>query len=148
MAVAEMLKLNLAAMSYDRDGILNALQRSGAAEIKKHCETPSAHPLSTDSGELKSYLARVENALGVLSEEVDGYNKDNKIKSDELKDGFAVSYSEFVGAADFKAAADELTDKIYGYEAERKSLNSEKAKIERELKTAEIYSEVCEPFEK
>ena len=101
MAVAEMLKLNLAAMSYDRDGILNALQRSGAAEIKKHCETPSAHPLSTDSGELKSYLARVENALGVLSEEVDGYNKDNKIKSDELKDGFAVSYSEFVCAADF-----------------------------------------------
>ena len=80
MAVAEMLKLNLAAMSYDRDGILNALQRSGAAEIKKHCETPSAHPLSTDSGELKIYLARVENALGVLSEEVDGNNKDNKIR--------------------------------------------------------------------
>ena len=33
MAIAEMQKLNLVALSYDRDGILNALQRTGAVEV-------------------------------------------------------------------------------------------------------------------
>lgn len=146
MAVAEMQKLNLVAMSYDRDGILNALQRSGAAEIKQHCETANTRPLTAECDGLKSYLARLENALTVLCEEVDGYNKDNKIKSDDLKDGFAVSYSEFVNAVNFKGAADGLTDKIYAYEAERKSLLSEKVKLERELKTTEIYSGLETPF--
>ena len=35
-----MQKLNLVAMSYDRDGVLDALQRTGAAEIKEHRDLP------------------------------------------------------------------------------------------------------------
>ena len=39
MAIAEMRKLNLVAMSYDKDIILNALQRTGAVEVKLHADT-------------------------------------------------------------------------------------------------------------
>ena len=38
MAIAEMQKLNVAALAYDRDKILNSLQWTGATEIKLHSE--------------------------------------------------------------------------------------------------------------
>ena len=43
--IAEMKKLNLAAMSYDREKVLNALQRTGAAEVKCHTPVESVSPL-------------------------------------------------------------------------------------------------------
>ena len=39
MAIAEMQKFNLVAMSYDKEAVLNALQRTGAVEVKLHAET-------------------------------------------------------------------------------------------------------------
>ena len=82
MAVAEMGKLNLAAMSYDKDGILNALQRTGATEIKLHCETQYSVPLQADCEELRSRLSRAENALSVLLIHAEEYCKQAKIKAD------------------------------------------------------------------
>ena len=49
MAVAEMRKLNLVAMSYDKDRILNALQRTGAAEIKSAEEKENTLPAEDGS---------------------------------------------------------------------------------------------------
>ena len=42
MAIAKISKLNLVAMSYDKDAILNALSRSNAVEVKTHTETEYA----------------------------------------------------------------------------------------------------------
>ena len=98
MAIAEMSKLNLVAMSYDRDRILNALQRTNATEVKLQYEAENTVALSADNEQLKAYLGRIESALDSLCAETDAYNKDRKIKSDVLKDGFEVSYSEFMGA--------------------------------------------------
>ena len=39
MAIAEMRKLNLIAMSYDKGVIFDALQRTGAVEVKLHADT-------------------------------------------------------------------------------------------------------------
>ncbi|MFR1983369.1 MAG: hypothetical protein ACLS4Z_06250 [Christensenellaceae bacterium] len=81
MAIAEMRKLNLVAMSYDKDIILNALQRTGAVEVKLHADTENTVALPAGGEELRAYLASVEAALSVLSTEVENYNKNNNIKS-------------------------------------------------------------------
>lgn len=146
MAVAEMKKLNLVAMSYDRDAILNALQRTGSAEVKRHYEAEETAALALDGGELKEYLARTESALGLICAEVESFNGDNKIKSDALKDGFFVSYTDFMAAAGLKDTADGVVKSVTALDGERKALLSERAKLARTLRTAEVYGELSEPF--
>lgn len=146
MAVAEMSKLNLVAMGYERDKLLNALQKTGATEIKTHYEAENTKPVSVNAERLTEYLARVDGALNLLSAEILVYNKDNKIKSDDLKDGFTVSYREFMGANALKEECDALVEKINGLFDERRELAAEKAKTERTLAAAEIYAGVEEKF--
>ena len=79
---------------------------------------------------------------------VNAYNKENKIKSDELKDGFVVSYNDFMSAENLKAEVTALAERVYALASERKSLFNEISKTEREAAAAGIYSELTEPFEK
>lgn len=146
MAVAEMKKLNLVAMSYDRDRLLNALQKTGATEIKSHYEVENTTVLYDNSEDLREYSNRVDGALGLLCAEIDAYNKDNKIKTDDLKDGFTVSLREFRGAGDLKEECDALTDKINSLFDERREVAAGRAKAARLRETAEIYSGVKEKF--
>lgn len=146
MAVAEMQKLNLVAMSYDRDGILNALQKTGATEIKTHYEAENTSVLCEDTEELSARVNRVDGALNLLCAEVDAYNKDNKVKSDDLKDGFTVSYREFRGANSLKEECEAVVDKVNGLFDERRELTARKTKLERSLDAASIYSAVGEKF--
>ena len=146
MAIAEMSKLNLVAMSYDRDRILNALQRTNATEVKLQYEAENTVALSADNEQLKAYLGRIESALDSLCAETDAYNKDRKIKSDVLKDGFEVSYSEFMGAKEKREEADALVAKIEGLEGRKKELNTELTKLRRTIFSAEIYAAVHEPL--
>ena len=64
--IAEMKKLNLAAMSYDREKVLNALQRTGAAEVKCHTPVESVSPLPFAGDELRARLSASEAALAAL----------------------------------------------------------------------------------
>ncbi len=146
MAVAEMQKLNLVAMSYDKNEILNALQKTGATEIKTHYEAENTSVLSEDLEGLTARVNRVDAALNLLVPEVDAYNKDNKVKSDELKDGFSVSYREFMGANSLQEECDGLVGNINRLFDERRELTAKKAKLQKSLETAEIYSEVEEKF--
>lgn len=144
MAVAEMKKLNLVAMSYEKDGILNALQRTGATEIKTHYEAENTFVVSEDCNELRDELNSLESALSLLCAEVDAYNKDNKIKTEELKDGFSVSYTEFMCASALKSDCAQLLGKINGFYDERRELSVTRAKLLKTAETAEIYSVVKE----
>ena len=146
MAVAEMRKLNLVAMSYDRDEILNALQRTGAAEIKSHTCTENAVPLELDGSALSEAAARTERALEILEAGIDEYNKENKIKTDDLKNGFTVTYSEFMSAGYSKERADAVTERIFSLDAERKMLTGRISKLGEDLASATIYSKLLRPF--
>lgn len=146
MAIAEMSKLNLVAMSYDKDDVLNALQKTNASEIKLHKAEENTLPATEDFDELLSYLSETEAALEYLSAEIETYNKENKIKSDSLSDGFSVSFTEFMAAKDFKEQADSLTAKINDMQRQRKELYSELTKLRRTKSSAEIYSTVEEPL--
>jgi len=144
VAVAEMKKLNLVAMSYEKDGILNALQRTGATEIKTHYEVENTSVVSEDCNGLRDELNSLESALSLLCAEVDAYNKDNKIKTEELKDGFSVSYTEFMCASALKSDCAQLVGKINGLYDERRELSVSRAKLLKTAETAEIYSVVKE----
>lgn len=146
MAVAEMSKLNLVAMSYDRDRLLNALQRTGATEVKTHYEVENTSPVTENSESLSGQVNRIDGALNLLAAEVSAYNKDNKVKTDDLKDGFSVSYREFIGANSLKEECDAVVDKINLLFDERRTLAAEKTKLERAQSTSEIYACVTEKF--
>ncbi|MGN0813993.1 MAG: V-type ATP synthase subunit I [Candidatus Coproplasma sp.] len=146
MAIAEMSKLKLVAMSYDRDKILNALQRTNATEIKLQYEDGNIVAMSSDCEQLKGYLSSIEDALSCVSAATETYNKDNKIKSDVLKDGFEVTYSEFMSAKDKKEEIDALVRDINRLEERKKALNSELGGVRRTVSSAQIYAAVKTPL--
>ncbi|MDE7296078.1 MAG: hypothetical protein K2N84_02315 [Clostridia bacterium] len=146
MAVVEMGKLNLVAMSYEKDKVLNALQRTGATEIKLHSQTEYAAPMTADCESLKEYLSGLEDALSKITDSVKQYAAQYKIKSDLPKDGCEISYSEFIGAKDFKAEADETVKEVNRLLEEQKKCSAELTKVKRTLAEAEIYASVEQPL--
>ena len=146
MALAEIEKLNLIAMSYDRDKLLNALQKTGATEIKLQNETEYSFVLQLDCETLRGELSRAETALGILAAQTERYNKEHKIKSDELKDGFAVTYSEFMAGGEKAAETQTLIDRITQLSSRGKQLETELVKLKRALEEAELFGSVSEPL--
>ena len=140
-----MSKINLVGMSYDRDKILNALQRTQATEIKLHSETENTMPLETDTEALRDRLLKGETALEVLLSRVENHYKEQKIKSDNLKE-VEISYSEFMSAKDNVKDAEELIDKINSLLDEEKELNAELSRLGRLISSASIYSEYKRPL--
>ena len=135
-----MSKINLVGMSYDRDKILNALQRTQATEIKLHSETENTMPLETDTEALRERLSKGETALGALLSRVESHYKENKIKSDILKE-IEISYTEFLAAKDNAADTEELIEKIGSLLDEERELLAELSKLNRLISNASIYSE-------
>jgi hypothetical protein len=107
-----MRKLHLIAMSYDKDAILNALQRTNAAEVVVHTDTEHTLPVAVDDEETRGYLASVEAALHFLCLAVENRLKERGESTELLKDGFDVSYSDFISAAERKCEIDSVVEKI------------------------------------
>ena len=146
MAVAEMGKLNLVAMSYEKDKVLNALQRTGATEIKLHSQTEYASSRPLDCESLKEYLSGLEDALAKITESVEKYISQNKLKEDLPKGECEISYSEFIGAKDLKAEADKTVEEVNRLLDARKKTNAELTKVRRQLADAGIYAAVSQPL--
>nr|MBR6778298.1 hypothetical protein [Clostridia bacterium] len=146
MAIVKMRKLHLIAMSYDKDAVLDALQRTGAAEITLHEDVENTAPLQANGEDLRAYLAFVEAALTALCNAVENRLKESGEKSDVLKDGFDVTYSEFIAAKDQKAGIDQIVERVNALTDERNALKAELAKVMRAKQTAEIYSVLHTPF--
>ncbi len=146
MAIVKMRKLNLIAMSYDKDGILDALHRTNAAEITLHADTENTDFIPFEDKGIGEYLSVAEAALGALCAAVEIRQKAEKIKTDLLKDGFEVSYSQFVAAKDTKAEMDGLIERINGLIDRKNALKAKLAKCEKSLKAAEIYRKIALPF--
>lgn len=146
MAIVKMRKLNLVAMSYDQDALLDALQRTNAVELTEpqpleHTVVPEA-----DTEALRAYFASVETALSTLASQVENYEKERKIKSDVLKDGFDVSYSEFMSAGERKEEMDVLIAQINRLADEKNGLKAELAKLQKQRAETAIYSRLQIPI--
>lgn len=144
--IAEMKKLNLAAMSYDRENVLNALQRTGAAEVKCHTPVESVSSLPFAGEELRARLLASEAALSALVAEAENYRKDHKIKSEPLKDGFEVSYTEFMAAGGLAERMSALTEEVNRLLDEKNSVKNELLRAKRAADAARPFSALHIPF--
>ncbi len=140
-----MRKLNLVAMSYDKDELLNALHRARAVEI-------TLAPVDKETGEsreveeLRAELSSVEAALSLLLLEVERGEKASGQKTSSLSANVEVSYSEFMSSSSKKVEISAIVEKLNALEDEKISLKNDLQKLERELKTAEIYKTLDKPF--
>ena len=143
--IAKMRKLNLAALSYDRDGILNALQRTGAVQVCEHAETEGTSALPAGGEELRSYLASLESALEILTAAFEAFAKDKKSEP-AAKDGFSVSYAEFAAAAEKKDEMDVLVRDINALTDRKNQYVSEISRLARAITAAKPYGTLRRPF--
>ncbi|MCM1441530.1 MAG: hypothetical protein NC131_20335, partial [Roseburia sp.] len=145
--IVEMKKLNLVAMSYDRENVLNALQRTAAAEVTCHspCEAATALPFTGE--ELRARCITVEAALDALTSEAEKYRKEQTKEKQTQKDGFEVSYTEFMSAGEKAADMDALVAEVNALLDEATKLKVEIVKEERTAETTLIYSKLTAPFQ-
>ncbi|MBR2023932.1 MAG: V-type ATP synthase subunit I [Clostridia bacterium] len=141
-----MRKLHLIAMSYDKDAILNAMQRTGAVEVVLHTDTENTAVPAFCVEENKEYLSSVESALCALCSKVDEYEKERKIKSDVTKDGFDVTYDEFITATSQKERCEKAVQDVSALLDARRRLQSELSTIRKAQKEASAYAGLTEPF--
>ena len=130
MAIAEMRKLNLVAMSYDKDELLNALHRARAVEITlgaKEKETGE----SREAEELRLELSSVEAALSLLLLEVERTEKESGRKATSLSENVEVSYSEFMSAKSKKAEIASIVEKLNALADEKITLKNDLQKLEQ-----------------
>ena len=146
MAIAEMRKLHLVAMSYDKDAILNALQKTGAAEIKLQLQKQGTEAVAVDAEELSTRLTAVEAALATLAAEVENYEKAQKMRVAPTQEGFLVSYSEFMSAKESRSRVEETIALIAGLTDRKNALKAELAKAKRETNAAQVYALLETPF--
>ncbi len=139
--IERMRKLNLIALSYERDRLLDVLERTGAAEVKLHAETEGTQPLPEEGGELSARLNEWETALETLLSESEKYAKEHGIKDFSLPKEETVSYREFLAARENLSAADELVQNINALLSGKSGAISEQARIARALSAAGPYRE-------
>ena len=148
MAVAEMKKFNLVAMSYDKDALFDAMQRTGAVEVKMHGAAEHTVVPVSDAEELRARYSRAEEALEKLLEGISGYERQNKVKNPSASKKPEISYSEFMSAGGREAttAAEEAIDRIGKLFAERGRLFSEAESVRKERREAETYAGIDSLF--
>ncbi len=142
--IEKMRKLNLAALSYDRDGILDALQRTNAVEIKERPEEEGTEPLPAQAEELSALLSSLESAIETLSARA--ADMDEKGKTVSVKDGFSVTYSEFISAGERREEAAAVVSKVGALTEEINSCISEQGRLARAIAAAEPYGGLKIPF--
>ncbi|MDE6411127.1 MAG: V-type ATP synthase subunit I [Clostridia bacterium] len=145
MAIAVMRKLRVAAVSYEEDKILDALSKTGAVEIKPLDEEDAARPVS-DLGAVSSRLEEAEGALKELVASSERYAKEHKKEFKTEKDGFLVTYEEFMTADGKREEAEELIEKIKSLASERARLNASLAALDKTILSATPYKDFEIPF--
>lgn len=141
MAIAVMRKLRVAAISYEGDKILDALSKTGAAEIKiLEAEENIARPVS-DAAALSSRLEEAEGALKELVASSERYAKEHKKAFKPEKDGFFVTYEEFMNADRKREEAEALIAEIKRLTAERVRLGASLASLEKTILSLSPYKD-------
>ncbi len=143
--IEKIRKLNLAGLSYDRDGILNVLGDTAAVEIKTHAQTEGTEPLKAQDGELSDRLAAIENALDVLVACAESRAERDKRKND-LKDGFSVGIDEFSKIGEKRAEIEGAVKIAEEIVKKKAALAAEQTRLTRAVAAAIPYEGVKRPF--
>ena len=144
--IAKMQKLHLAAMLSDKDGILDALQKTRAAEVKKHGEEEGTAIPVKDDAALLLRAAETENALQLLTKAAEDYERSHASIYNYQKDGFDVSYSGFMQMKEKSGEAEEIIARAKALSEEKAALAAEGYSLAREEKALLPYADIDLPF--
>jgi V/A-type H+-transporting ATPase subunit I len=140
-----MKKLHLAGMAYEKDGLLNVLQQTGAAQITCHDPCEDTEVPQTDTEPLRTRLASVDSALEILEKEVDTYQKDQKIKA-TASQNVITSYEQYMAILEQKEHAAALIEQINTLVAQKSTYKNEVSRTQRDIETSKLYSFLTIPF--
>lgn len=146
MAIAKISKLNLVAMAYDKDKILNALQRTNAVEIKSHKETEYATLVEKNDESLRAELTAIESALFTLTSEIERYEKSHGVKAVKESVEVEVRYEDFISLNGKKSEIEELVNTVNGFIDEKQALNANLQKTKKKLERLAVYGGLKTPF--
>lgn len=122
MAIAEMSALSLVALLSDKDKVYDALVATGAAQIKTQEEREQTVPLAAkDTAELRQKIERAKKSLEFLADEIEFLPKTERGEG-VIKDGFAVTTSEFMATGERNGEIEKTLDEIDALSAEKNSL--------------------------
>ena len=147
MAIVKMRKLHLVALAYEKDAVLNALQRTNAVGITAHAHVDNTYALEGGGEEFRLELASVESALSSLSTAVDNFSREQGEDSDATKDGFDVTYTEFMSIKDKRDEVRAVVEKINALTDERNAYLSELTRLSSKQRSTEIYAKLQLPFD-
>ena len=137
--IERMRKLHLIALSYERDRILDVLERTSAAQLCVHAEEEGTHPLPVEGEELRARLFAWEEALDLLSSFSQKYAKEHNVKEFSVPATVSVSYGEFLAARGEFARAEELVAQIGRLDEARAAAANEESRLTRAIAQAEPY---------
>lgn len=146
MAIAEMSSMTLVALLSDKEKIYDALQKTGAAQIKSQTEKEFAAPYALEPREdVRPKIERANKCLDFLLDEIETLPK-NQRGEGVVKDGFGVTTDEFFQAGERLADTESLLTEIERAISLKSNLKSEISKIREKAKTYEPYLSLKEKF--
>ena len=144
MAIAEMSLMTLLGLTTERDALLNALQRTGAAQLCPSDDRLDAAPVVPPVSDTDAESERVHRALAFLSGVVADAPKE--MRQSVGPESFGVTIDEFYAAAD---RVDEMRlhlDKAEQLAARQAQLKADMARYTAERKGYETYLAVPAAF--
>lgn len=149
MAIAEMSRLTLVGLICDRDNILEAVQRTGAVQIigAEEREMEQAAKANPSETELAAAISRAENALDVLTREIEAAPKSSGApKPAVVKDGIGVTADEFFAVGKNLARYEKIIEDIERIASERAGNKSRENALIAERGNYEDYGCLSESF--
>lgn len=147
MAIAEMSRMTLVGLKSDKNEILDALQRTGAAQITPSEEYELAPHGENGEGVAKenALVLRAEHVLEYLAKELDDAPK--ALRGDGVaKDGIGVTSQQFFAVGDAQEEYEKILSDVEKIEADRNENNSALSAVQAERKTYADYECVPDSF--
>ena len=145
MAVAEMKVLTLIGLNEDKNAVLDALFKSGAAQIKTSGEyelTSKAAAADTDG--ISADIERVERAITTISAAENQLPKEERVAVE--KDGFGVTKEQFFAVADERERVSEILGEVERATERRADLKARAEKLKADIRSLEPYLCLNESF--
>ncbi|MBO4572703.1 MAG: hypothetical protein J5762_02930 [Clostridia bacterium] len=145
MAIAEMSVMTLIGLDRDKSAILNAIQRSAAAQIRSSKSYSLSEDVALpDTESFSARISRVEKAVLLVNAAIDELPKDKRPQV--VKDGFGVTKDEFFAFARAESEMEKLLSEIENAVSLRDKNKAAISAALAEIKAYEPYLKVGLPF--
>ena len=144
MAIAEMSLMTLLGLTSERDALLNALQRTGAAQLCPSDTQLDAAPVAPPVSDTDRESERVHRALAFLSGVVADAPKEKRQAVGP--ESFGVTVEEFYAVAERVEAIHAHLDRAEQLAQQQANIKAEIARYTAERKGYEVYQALPAPF--